>query len=297
MSAVAAINEIGGSTRRRHPAGAPGSRVGGVAVGWRRYGSGVITFGLVHGAWHGAWCWDLVVGELHRRGHQTVAVDLPCEDPAAGAHEYARVVLDALGDADDVVMVGHSLGGLIIPVVAERLAERGRPASGMVFVAGLLPSIGASFDDGRADDPDRLMPGLGAGQIAYEDGSSSWQPQAAIATMYPDAPPELAEWAAARLRRQQWRVTQEVTPLRSWPAVPVTVVACGTDAVVNPDWVRRAARVRFGAEAVVLPGDHAPFLTRPAELVDVLEVASAADAAPATARASGAVRSSGPPPV
>ena len=261
----------------------------------------MIIFGLVHGAWHGAWCWDLVVAELRRRGHGAVAVDLPCDDPDAGAEAYARAVLDALGaetHAEDVVLVGHSLGGLTIPVVAQAFAERGRPVRAMVFVAALLPTVGASFDDGHADDPDRLMPGLGAGQIPHEDGSSVWQPQAAIALMYPDAPPDLAEWAAARLRRQHWRVAQEVTPVRAWPPGGVTVIACGSDAVVNPDWVRRAARVRFGAEAVVLPGDHSPFATRPVELVDLLVAAAGPTAAPAPPgpAAGGSVRSSVLPP-
>jgi pimeloyl-ACP methyl ester carboxylesterase len=260
----------------------------------------VITFGLVHGAWHGAWSWDLVADELRRRGHGAVAVDLPCADPDAGASAYARVILDAIGGADEVVLVGHSLGGLTLPVVAEALIDGERPVRAMVFVAPLLPTIGASFDDGHADDPDRLMPGLGAGQVAHEDGSSSWQPQAAIALMYPDARPDLAEWAAARLRPQQWRVTHEVTPLRAWPPVPVTVIACGSDAVVNPDWVRRSARVRFGAEAVVLAGDHSPFLARPAELVDLLVAAvdTSADPSKVDARTrAGEVRSSAPPPV
>jgi thioesterase domain-containing protein len=270
----------------------------------------VITFGLVHGAWHGAWCWDLVVAELRRRGFGAVAVDLPCDDPDAGAEAYARAVLDGLGadargdtalgdtDNDGVVLVGHSLGGLTIPVVAQAFAERGRPVRAMVFVAALLPTVGASFDDGHADDRDRLMPGLGAGQIAHEDGSSVWQPQAAIALMYPDAPPDLAEWAAARLRRQHWRVAQEVTPVRAWPRGAVTVIACGSDAVVNPDWVRRAARVRFGAEAVVLPGDHSPFAARPVELVDLLVAAAGptADPAPPGPAAGGSVRSSVLPP-
>jgi hypothetical protein len=249
----------------------------GVSPAGRGYGSGVITFGLVHGAWHGAWCWDLVAAELRERGYDAVAVDLPCEDPDAGAEAYARVVLDTLADAEDVVLVGHSLGGLTIPVVAQE-----RRVRAMVYVAALLPAVGSSFDDGHPAEPDRLMPGLSAGQIRYGDGSSAWQPQAAIALMYPDAPPELAEWAAPRLRRQYWRISREVTPLRSWPAVPSTVIACGADAVVNPDWVRRSARVRFGVEAVVLPGDHSPFLARPVELVDLLVAAAeSAGAGPA----------------
>jgi pimeloyl-ACP methyl ester carboxylesterase len=225
----------------------------------------VTIFGFVHGAWHGAWCWDLVASRLRELGHEAVAVDLPIEDPQAGADAYAEVVLVALSDYDDVVLVGHSLGGLTVPVVARR-----RPVRRMVLVTPLLPTPGSSFDDQYAAEPDILMPGLTAGQIGFPDGSSQWQPAAAIATMYPDAPPPVAEWAASRLRRQHWRVSGEVTPLTAWPDGDVRVIACAQDAVVNTDWVRRSAKVRFGAEAHVLAGDHSPFLARPDELVDLL---------------------------
>jgi thioesterase domain-containing protein len=231
----------------------------------------VTTFGLVHGAWHGAWCWDLLHDELRHRGHDVVAADLPCDDPAAGAEAYAQVMLRALdGAGPDVVLVGHSLGCLTVPVVAERLAALDRPVRRMVLLAPLLPRPGRSFNEQRADEPDRMMPGLDAGQIRHDDGSTTWQPPAAIATMYPDAPPPLAEWAARRLRRQHWLVLREVSPLKAWPAGDVSVIACGSDGVVNPDWVRRVARVRFGDEAYVLPGDHSPFLARPRQLADLI---------------------------
>ena len=77
------------------------------------------TFALVHGAFHGAWCWDLVRPELESRGHRTVAMDLPCDDPGAGSARYAEVVAEAIRDeGDDVIVVGHSLAGLTVPLVA-----------------------------------------------------------------------------------------------------------------------------------------------------------------------------------
>lgn len=226
------------------------------------------VYAFVHGAWHGAWCWNLVTAELRRRGHVTVAADLPVDDPDAGVEAYAKTVLDGLPDeGGDVVLIGHSIGGLTVPVVAQSLGKRVRR---MVFLAPLFPYPGRSHTSTRAAEPDRLMPGLRAGQIRDEDGSTVWQPQAAVATMFPDAPPDLAEWAAGRLRRQYWRVSDEVTPLTAWPDAPTSVIACANDAVVNPDWVRRTARVRFGVEALVLPGDHSPFLARPIELADAI---------------------------
>ena len=47
------------------------------------------TFGLVHGAWHGGWCWQYLIPELEVRGHRAVAIDLPTDDPQAGAERYA----------------------------------------------------------------------------------------------------------------------------------------------------------------------------------------------------------------
>src|SRR5437870_7882996 len=78
----------------------------------RRADAAVTTFALVHGAFHGAWCWDLVRAELESRGHRTIAMDLPCDDPEAGNVRYAEVVTGAINDVgDDVILVGHSLAG------------------------------------------------------------------------------------------------------------------------------------------------------------------------------------------
>jgi len=76
------------------------------------------TFVLVHGAWHGAWCWEKVIAHLHHLGHQAVAVDLPGSDPTASFDDYARVVLAAAEGLDDPILVGHSMGGQTIPIVA-----------------------------------------------------------------------------------------------------------------------------------------------------------------------------------
>src|SRR5256885_11570395 len=107
------------------------------------------TFGLIHGAWHGAWCWDRLVPELERQGHRAVAVDLPCDDPAATTMDNAKQVADSLADArDDVVVVGHSLGGLVAPVVP--LLRPVRPAG---VLAALIPRPGRSLGEGMGSGP------------------------------------------------------------------------------------------------------------------------------------------------
>jgi len=65
-------------------------------------------FVLVHGAYHGSWCWDQLRAELERGGHTSTAVDLPCDDPDAGAERYVDEVIHAIPKhANAVVLVGH----------------------------------------------------------------------------------------------------------------------------------------------------------------------------------------------
>ena len=97
------------------------------------------TFVLVHGAWHGAWCWEKVITHLHHLGHQAVAVDLPGSDPAASFDDYARVVLAAAEGLDDLVLVGHSMGGQTIPIVAAH-----RSVSRLVYLCATFPVVGNS---------------------------------------------------------------------------------------------------------------------------------------------------------
>src|SRR5262249_15137752 len=70
------------------------------------------TFGLVHGAWRGAWCWERLTPLLQQAGHDAVAMDLPIDDNTASFDTQADVVCDALDDCgEEVVAVGHSYGG------------------------------------------------------------------------------------------------------------------------------------------------------------------------------------------
>ena len=224
-------------------------------------------FALVHGAYHGAWCWDLLRKELERDGHSTSAVDLPCEDPDAGAERYAEVVVQAIPKGQSAVLVGHSLGGLTIPVAASM-----RPTLMTVYLCALVPVPGLSFDAQHVEIGTGFTPAERA--IGHEDGSSSWPKAGATEVFYNDCDPRIANDAAVHLRRQFWRVTQEVTPLREWPATSSAYILCTGDRMVSRDYGRRAAHVILGIEPIEIAGGHSPFLSRPRELADLLERAA-----------------------
>jgi alpha-beta hydrolase superfamily lysophospholipase len=111
------------------------------------------TFGLVHGAWHGAWCWERLIPELEAQGHRAVAMDLPCDDSSATFDDYADVVCAAVtGVSDDLVIAGHSLAGLTIPLVAARRALRR-----LVYLCAIPASPGQSLRQ-QLSDADMLNP-------------------------------------------------------------------------------------------------------------------------------------------
>src|SRR3954470_6725210 len=110
-------------------------------------------FGLVHGAGLGAWCWERLIPALEAQGHQAATVDLPLNDPSAGASRLAEMVLEAFAGFEDLVLVGHSLSGLVIPVVASR-----RPVRRLVFLHAVLPGPGMSLAGQVAAEPDMFNP-------------------------------------------------------------------------------------------------------------------------------------------
>lgn len=229
------------------------------------------TFGLVHGAYHGSWCWEPLVAVLEDRGHQVLTVDLPTDDPDAGASEYADTAIDAFVRADEeLVVVGHSLAGLTIPLVAAR-----RPVSRLVYLCAMLARPGRAHDDVAAEEPDMFSPPT-TGPATYTDdrGATWWYRDAAAGVFFSDCPPELAEWAASRLRGQFWKITHEVTPLRSQPAVPTTALIGSQDPVINPAWSRKLVPAVLGVTPIELPTGHSPFLSRPEALADTLETLS-----------------------
>jgi pimeloyl-ACP methyl ester carboxylesterase len=214
-------------------------------------------FALVHGSCQNTWVWHKVIPELETLGHRAVAMDLPLEDPQAGASEYADAVVSALARFDErPVLVGYSMAGAVIPVVASR-----RPVQSLVFLAAIVPKIGISLLDRFRGDENNMF------QPDWPGKNPQQNREHALHYIFHDCPPALAEQGIRHLRPQASSlVMTEIPPFETWPQIAKSYIVCSEDRTFNPVWSRWASRTLLGVEPVEIPGGHCPFLSHPKEL-------------------------------
>lgn len=236
---------------------------------------------LVHGAWHGGWCWSLVQAELDRRGVPSYALDLPghgtSADPLADLFGDAATVVDAVEHlGGDVVIVGHSYGGAVVSEAMARLTG----VAHVVFVAAFALHVGESVLSVLRALP-RASVGLSDAQrsvhVAELDIAVSpsittvtrIDPDRAVDVFYGSTESAIASAAVARLSPQVMDSFAQHVNGSALGVVDTTYVRCTKDDAVHPTHQEAFAN-RCGAEHE-LDTDHSPFLSRAADLADVIE--------------------------
>jgi pimeloyl-ACP methyl ester carboxylesterase len=237
---------------------------------------------LVHGAWHGAWCWEPVIAALADRDVAAVAVDLPGHgddtEPLTDLRGDALRVRCALDAFDEpVVLVGHSYGGVVITEAGVHPR-----ASDLVYVASfnvdedesamsaaVAQSAVAAIDhSGRPD-------ALSHFQMA-EDGTATIDAEGARVLFYNDCSPEIAQWAVDRLGPHSMASMSQSPAAVAWRHRPSTYAICTLDNIVHPDLQRLLAR--RADHVVEWPTGHSPFLSRPDLVADLIaDVAARGD--------------------
>jgi pimeloyl-ACP methyl ester carboxylesterase len=219
----------------------------------------VSTYALIPGAGGAAWYWHRVVPLLQQAGHEAIAVDLPGDDETAGLPEYTRLVVSAIGDRNDVVLVAQSLGGFTAPLVAAAA-----PVRALVLVNAMIPSPGetpgAWWDNTGA---------IEARTAAAERGGYGMEFDEPVYFLH-DVPPEVVATGAPHQRPEAGAVFGSVCDFGAWPSVPIRVVAGADDRFFPVEFQRALARDRLGVPTDVLPGGHLIALAQPARLADYL---------------------------
>ncbi len=231
---------------------------------------------LVHGAFHGAWCFGKLVGELSRRGQPARAIDLPGsgddQTPAAEVSlaANAAAVAEAIErESGPVILLGHSLGGVSISAAAELVPEK---VALLVYLAAFLPRSGDSAASIWALQPGRKEVVPSAVPKAPDALSFSARADRARETYYNQCSDEDVAFAIPRLRPQAYSVWQagvEVTPER-FGRVPRVYIECLDDKCVALALQRDMVAKSPCREVVSLSSDHSPFFSAPGLLADVL---------------------------
>ncbi|MFC3965498.1 alpha/beta fold hydrolase [Nocardia jiangsuensis] len=211
-----------------------------------------ITVLLIHGGGASGWDWHLVAPLLREYGYEVLAPDLPIEDPETGIAEYADFLAAELGDAERVVVVAHSYGGLVAPVLAAR-----RPVEQLILVSAMIPAPGEA--------PNEWWSKSGYDALGLELPMETEEQM--VAAFLHDVPAELAAEELAR-GREQVEDGDVPVPLDAWPDVPTRFLLCRDDRFFPADFVRTVVRERLGIDPDEIDGSHGVMLSRPRELAD-----------------------------
>ena len=221
------------------------------------------NFVLVHGAAHGAWCWERLVPILEASSHaeKVIAIDWVGHGERLKEKPLDQICLDDYADdvvreiegrdLHDVVLVGHSLAGITLPPAAHRLVGRLRR---LVYLSTTNPPVGQSVED-RMNDP--LSPI--SREVDFE-------------TMFcNDLDAETSNWLLSCLGPEPpGPMAEKVTVASGPPGIPSTYILLEKDEALPPAYQREEARTAQVDDIVTLDAGHSAFASRPQELSDLL---------------------------
>jgi pimeloyl-ACP methyl ester carboxylesterase len=231
------------------------------------------TYVLVHGSWHGSWSWERVVPLLEQQGHTVHALDLP--GYGADRPPWTNITLQHYVDhvcqgldaqAEPVILVGHSRGGVVITQAAE---ERPEKIAALVYLCAFLPRNGESLIQLAQQDTETLIfPHLtfaeDLGYIAIkEEGLAAYQE-----VFCADCSEEDAGRAFARLVPDA--LAAAVTPVHTTDArfgrIPRTYIHTLRDRTVGPALQRQMYTAVPCQQIITMDTSHSPFFAAPQEL-------------------------------
>ncbi len=232
------------------------------------------TLVMVHGAWHGAWCFDKVRAHTDALGVASVAVDLPGHGADTGEltdlhgdADRVREILDGLDSP--VVLVGHSYGGSVITEAGIHPSVRH-----LVFLCAVVPdrdetTFGVVQGRDLGLDVSRgERPQLGKVVIEVRPGVTEFVAEFAAELFYNGCEPADADRAAARLSPQFSGAMVQQPNAVAWRERPSTYLLCRNDNAVHPD-VQQVLADRC-SEQVAWDCGHSPFMSHAGEVADLL---------------------------
>jgi pimeloyl-ACP methyl ester carboxylesterase len=259
--ALASVTALAGTSLAAAPVDADAASAAPATAGAR-------TYVLVHGAWHGGWCWREVARRLRAAGHTVFTPTLTGLGERAhlasptvdlSTHALDVVNLFEFEELSDVILVGHSYAGHVIPLVADAIAGRIRH---LVFLDAVVARDGQPF----------LAPEVGAARArAARDGYLDPPPGLAFFGVPADHP--LAPWVQRRLVPHPLGTLRQVVRFRNGGHAPLpkTFIRClRRRDMSQPDPIEPQVKGQAGWAWKTIDTGHDAMVTAPEELTRLL---------------------------
>ncbi|CAI7642915.1 unnamed protein product [Penicillium palitans] len=236
------------------------------------------TIILVHGAWHGSWCWKFQISALEALGYAVEAVDLPCVSGIPGTTQFddadhvRSVVESQISMSKRVIVLAHSYGGPIASAAIQGLSDKG--VLGMIALSAFI--FPGGMDQGTAIRDIGGLP-YAMWDVPSEGLFQTKDPQSLF--FPPDVSADLVDWAVPQLRPQSMAANMGIVPPQSWEDDSYTgrlgYIRCTGDVVIpigQQDAMVEGAGGQGKWVVRTLEGSgHSPFLSRPREVAAALE--------------------------
>lgn len=234
------------------------------------------TYLLVHGAWHGAWCWYKVIPGLEQAGHRVIAVDLPSlgadKTPISeiGPYTWADYICEILDSLNEpVILVGHSRGGIIISQVAERRPDK---IKSLVYLTAFMVNDGESLQSTAGLPVNVETKVLSNMQVNPDAGYATMPDEILNEAFYHLSPPE--DQALARTMLQP----EALAPLaaavnitdENYGRVPRVYIEALQDKAITLPLQKYFQEQLPCHKVITIDSDHSPFFSRPKEVVQAL---------------------------
>ncbi len=232
------------------------------------------TYVLVHGAWHGGWCWDKVVPFLESAGHKVSALDLPSHGQdktppgEVTLQSYTDKVCQVIDEqAEPVILVGHSMGGLVLSQSGEQRPDKIKT---LVYLTAFMINNGESLLEWASRDtlskvPPNMTPNETEGVLVFNLDKVK-------EAFYADCSDEDIAWAKTLLVNQP--IAPFVTPIaiseENFGRVPRVYIECTQDQAI-PLYMQQAFINNKPCQKVfTMEASHSPFFSAPEELANHL---------------------------
>jgi pimeloyl-ACP methyl ester carboxylesterase len=229
---------------------------------------------LIHGAWHGGWCWRKIVPLLEAGGHRIFAPDLPGhgDDRTATATVTLESYTDrfceiACAQAEPVILVGHSMVGIAITQAAENCHER---IGAVVYLSAFLPCNGESLMTWASQDEDSMVNPSTIDPRA--DGAIGFKPEYSREAFYGNCTDEDVAFAQSRFVAQSGAsfATPVQTSAERWGRIPRDYIECLRDRALTLTLQREMQKHSPCRQTFLIDTDHSPFFSAPSQLADIL---------------------------